>query len=370
MKISIIPLIPVRAVFLSSTCRTAVHRCHVSPRCRGGRAKWGRTPQTSKPLHVVCAAVAESCTGHIVHHRCALCAQALAVLVKGQRVFLYFVFFIFRFLGSVAFWHPRLSPKSGGTLSVAQRDSAVSDYKPCAEEQPAQSASQWGKNSTQGRESTEESLQTEEFYGARLSDKKRSRSEDISSSARLYLILLLCLSTSLFSPGQDTQLRSLLDDRELGTSLGKTKSSNSRYILLRFCGGCCDSDISHASVDIPNLNTRYFSPSKQIWSSCYAAHFAVTPGAKACLNKLLNGNMLVSVTVHKCANPKAWNVNTQFQKFCHLLCDVRPLGGAGRVQAAPHPGELSAHFCILQIPFFFQSFFPTIDDSSFTRATL
>lgn len=127
-----------------------MHRCHVSPRCRGGRAKWGRTPQTSKPLNVACAAVAESCTGHIVHHQCALCAQALAVLVKGQRIFCFLFFNFFVFKQRCVFAPTSLSPKSGGTLSVAQRDSAVSDYKPCAEEPPAQSASQWGKNSTQG----------------------------------------------------------------------------------------------------------------------------------------------------------------------------------------------------------------------------
>lgn len=131
-----------------------MRRCHVSPRRRSEGAKWGRTPQTSKPLHVACAAVAESSTGHIVHLRSALCAQALAVLVKGRGFWLVF-FLVFQRHCFLAPESPR-PPKSGGTLSVAQRDSAVSDYKPCAEEPPAQSASLWGRNSTQDSGGTRE----------------------------------------------------------------------------------------------------------------------------------------------------------------------------------------------------------------------
>lgn len=122
---------------------------------------------------------------------------------------------------------PPLPLKSGGTLSVAQRDSAVSDYKPCAEEPPAQSASLWGRNSTQDSGGTRENRGIS-------ADRSFTELGFLTSNAaelRIYhpqVILILFyfifyLSISLFSPGQDTQLRSLLDERELGTSLGKTK---------------------------------------------------------------------------------------------------------------------------------------------------
>ncbi|TNN89020.1 hypothetical protein EYF80_000898 [Liparis tanakae] len=81
--------------------------------------------------------------------------------------------------------------ESGGTLSVVQRDSSVSGYNPCAEQPPAQSASLWSTNSTQGSGG---------------------------------IIFILCFSVPLFLPGQDTQPRSLLDERELGTSLGAAAS--------------------------------------------------------------------------------------------------------------------------------------------------
>ncbi|KAF3835952.1 hypothetical protein F7725_028510 [Dissostichus mawsoni] len=60
-------------------------------------------------------------------------AQALPVSGEGQ------------FCSALSLlWHPcRLLPpplKSGGTLSVAQRDSAVSGYNPCAAEPPGHSA--------------------------------------------------------------------------------------------------------------------------------------------------------------------------------------------------------------------------------------
>lgn len=82
-------------------------------------------------------------------------------LVKGRGfgVVVVVVFFVFQrrcFFGTRVPVPPPPSPKSGGTLSVAQRDSAVSDYKPCAEEPPAQSASLWGRNSTQDSGGTRE----------------------------------------------------------------------------------------------------------------------------------------------------------------------------------------------------------------------
>ena len=122
---------------------------------------------------------------------------------------------------------------------MAQRDSAVSDYNPCAEEPPAQSASLWCRNRTYGSGGTRaqrnlcrerETVRGKESERERdwgregvlprsISGKGHSRTEDISSSA-LFIFGFFLL---LFSPVQDTQLRSLLDERELGTSLGKTK---------------------------------------------------------------------------------------------------------------------------------------------------
>lgn len=86
---------------------------------------------------------------------------------KGQPcLFLFFCFFQRRcFLAPASSTPP--PPESGGTLSVAQRDSAVSDYRPCAEEPPAQSASLWGRNRTQdsgGTRAKEESVLREEFF--------------------------------------------------------------------------------------------------------------------------------------------------------------------------------------------------------------
>lgn len=104
---------------------------------------------------------------------------------------------------------------------MAQRDSAVSDYNPCAEEPPAQSASLWGRNRTYSSGGTRAQRNLCRERGGVLprsiSGKRHNRTEDISSSACLYFF---CLFLLLFSPVQDTQLRSLLDERELGTSLG------------------------------------------------------------------------------------------------------------------------------------------------------
>lgn len=74
-----------------------------------------------------------------------LCASSECFSWRTVFFFLLFLFFLFFFVFSGTSLNPTSFPKSGGTLSVAQRDSAVSDYKPCAVEPPAQSASLWGR---------------------------------------------------------------------------------------------------------------------------------------------------------------------------------------------------------------------------------
>lgn len=165
-----------------STCGTAVRRCHVSPRRLGWtRAQSGGALllQTSKPVHVASAAVAESKALDASSSSSSSFSSALHVrklrlfqffFLKDSLAFFFCCFGVF-FFQRRCFLAPASStpppPESGGTLSVAQRDSAVSDYRPCAEEPPAQSASLWGRNSTQdsgGTRAKEESVLREEFF--------------------------------------------------------------------------------------------------------------------------------------------------------------------------------------------------------------
>lgn len=124
---------------------------------------------------------------------------------------------------------------------MAQRDSAVSDYRPCAEEPPAQSASLWGRNSTQdsgGTRAKEESVLREEFFPFLFFfffftelGFLTGTTEDLSSSAHLCFIFFLSSPPRVTLLTGTTHAASppLLDDRVLGTSPGKTP-----HILLLF----------------------------------------------------------------------------------------------------------------------------------------
>lgn len=117
---------------------------------------------------------------------------------------------------------------------MAQRDSAVSGYKPCAEEPPALSACLLAEiaQDTGGTRSWR-NLCREEFYQALFPDKKRSRTEDISSLDHFFFFsFYLSLHITLLIGGTAGQPRSLLDERELGTSLGKTERI---YFMIPKC---------------------------------------------------------------------------------------------------------------------------------------
>lgn len=70
-----------------------MRRCHVSPRCCccccwSGRAKWGRSPQPSKPCSQPCAAVTASSTGRISRLRSSRSSRTGAERFSARKVLL------------------------------------------------------------------------------------------------------------------------------------------------------------------------------------------------------------------------------------------------------------------------------------------
>lgn len=87
---------------------------------------------------------------------------------------------------------------------MAQRDSAVSDYKSCAEEPAAQSAPPWGRDTARRSSGGTETVRRVIFAHAEteffvclfflsrsISDKKHKRSEDILPFAHLCVLSFL-----------------------------------------------------------------------------------------------------------------------------------------------------------------------------------
>lgn len=116
--------------------------------------------------------------------------------------------------------------QSGGILRVAQqRDSAVSDYNPCAvEPPPAQSALLLGAE-TAHTVGTKEPQQSKQRVFPQL------KWGYFFSSPSSYSLVHL---RSSVSAGPDSQLCSVLDERELGTSLGENHNRFLKPFLYLF----------------------------------------------------------------------------------------------------------------------------------------
>jgi len=161
---------------------------------------------------------------------------------------------VFLFQRAVAFSHHDTELRH--IVCGAARQSWVSDYKPCAEEPPAQNASLWGRNSTRGsggtRQGAEESVQRQKEFYRGPHFPSHGRSEDISSLSSSSF----SVSSPLFSAGQHTQLLSLTDERELGTSLGKKQRILSKGYGLVCSGFYCYSEC-HRRLSQMSFITRY-----------------------------------------------------------------------------------------------------------------
>lgn len=192
---------------LSSTCRTAARRCHVSPRRCSGRAEvGGRSPLPTKPFS---SPELRSCKWKQLcganSHR-----QLLRLFFSahthrnflGFKTPLPFFYIYFIIIIIIAPLHLR-----GACVCLcvwrSAAVSAVSGYKPCAEEPPARSASPRGTNSTRGSggtsQSAQESLQGDTrssfpfspfffilffiFFNRGRCYHRRTRSEDIPCSS-------------------------------------------------------------------------------------------------------------------------------------------------------------------------------------------
>lgn len=138
-------------------------------------------------------------------------------------VFIVTDFIVHLFFGTSTLLRWRLEEQSGGTLSVAQRDSAVSGYRPRAEEHPAHSATLTGLTLLQQRRQQQGSGGTEPRRNPCFIFSLTDPSGFIVlSTSFLFLRIPLQIYFLQQTRCRHAQLRPPLDDRSLDTSLGKS----------------------------------------------------------------------------------------------------------------------------------------------------